>query len=98
MKSFLKRQVNWTAVCGASCELPWQSIWSADNPVELLNEHRPLLIKHFVVTKVIHVYNKDKPWFNDEGRRPQAEGCFGGIVIALELTGMSLPVTRGWVM
>ena len=33
----LKHRVNWTAVCDAIDVLPWQSIWSADNPVERLN-------------------------------------------------------------
>ena len=48
--------------------LPWQSIWSADNPVERLNVHLSLLVQHFVPTKVIHVRNKDKPSFNDDCR------------------------------
>ena len=38
-KVFLKHQVNWNAVCGAMQDLPWRDIWSADNPVEALNEH-----------------------------------------------------------
>ena len=29
----LKQRVNWSAVCDAIGVLPWQSIWSADNPV-----------------------------------------------------------------
>ena len=31
--------------------------------------HLSLLVKRFVQTKVIHVCNKDKPWFNDDSRR-----------------------------
>ena len=38
-KVFLKHQVNWNTVCGAMEDIPWRNIWSADNPVEVLNEH-----------------------------------------------------------
>ena len=37
-KVFLKHQVNWNMVCGAMQNLPWRNIWSADNPVEVLND------------------------------------------------------------
>ena len=77
--------------------LPWQGIWSADNPVERLNVHLSLLVERFVPTKVIRVGNKDKPWFNDDFRLAFdiKQGPFsGGLVIALELTGMSLSITR----
>ena len=67
-KVFLKHQVNWNTVCGAKQVLPWHSISSADNPVEVLNEHLLLLVGRFVPTKVIHVLNKDKPWFDDQFR------------------------------
>ena len=40
----LKHRVNWSAVCDAIGVLPWRSIWSADNPVETLNVHLPLLV------------------------------------------------------
>ena len=30
--------------------------------------HLPLLVERFVLTKVIHVRNKNKPWFNDDCR------------------------------
>ena len=36
---FLKHQVNWNTVCGAMQDLPWRNILSADNPVDVLNEH-----------------------------------------------------------
>ena len=62
----LKHRVNWSAVCDVIGVLPWQSIWSADNPVERLNVHLCLLVERFVPTKVIYVHNKDKPWFNDD--------------------------------
>ena len=63
-KVFLKHQVNWNTVCGAMHDLPWRNIWSADNPVEVLNEHLLLLVGRFVLTMVIRVHNKDKPWLD----------------------------------
>ena len=33
-----------------------------------LNEHLSLLVGCYVPTKVIHVRNKDKPWFEDQCR------------------------------
>ena len=44
---------------------PWRNIWSADNPVEVLNEHLLLLVGRFVPTKIIRVRNKGKLWFDD---------------------------------
>ena len=49
-------------------DLPWHNIWSADNPVEGLNDHMLLLVGPFVQTKIIRVGNKDKPWFDDQCR------------------------------
>ena len=49
-------------------DLPWRNIWSADNPVEVLNQHLLLLVGRFVSTKVIRVRNKDMPWFDDQCR------------------------------
>ena len=49
-------------------DLPWRNIWSADNPVEVLNDHLLLLVGRFVPTKIIRVRNKDKPWFDDQCR------------------------------
>ena len=66
----LKHLVDWTAVCDAIRELPWRSIWSADNPVGILNVHLSLLVECFVPTMVIRVRNKHKSWFNDDCRRP----------------------------
>ena len=68
-KVFLKHQVDWNTVCGAIWELPWRNIWLCDNPVEVLNEHLSLLVGRYVPTKVIHVHNKDKPWFDDQCRQ-----------------------------
>ena len=31
--------------------------------------HLSLIVERFVPTKVIHVRNRDKPWFNDDCRR-----------------------------
>ena len=53
-KVFPKHQVNWNTVCGAMQDLPWSSIWSADNPVEVLNEHLLMLVYTFC-------YNQDHP-------------------------------------
>ena len=64
-KGFLKHRVNFNTVCGAIQDLPWHNIWSADNPVELLNEHLLLLVGHNVPTKVIRVRKKNKPRFDD---------------------------------
>ena len=58
-KVFLNHQVYLNTVCGAMKDLPWRNIWSADNPVEVLNEHLLLLVGRFVPTKVILVRNKD---------------------------------------
>ena len=46
-------------------DLPWRNIWSADNPVEVLNENLLLLVGRFVPTKIIHVSNKDEPRSDD---------------------------------
>ena len=35
---------------------------------EVLNEQLSLLVGRYVPTKVIHVRNKDKPWFDDQCR------------------------------
>ena len=56
-KVFLKHQVNWNTACDAMQDLPWRNIWSADNPVEVLNEHLLLLVGRFVPTKIIRVCN-----------------------------------------
>ena len=55
-------------VCGAIQDIPWRTIWLADNPVEVLNEHLSLLVGRYVPTKVIRVRNKDKSWFDDQCR------------------------------
>ena len=67
-KVFLKHQVNCNTVCGAIKDLPWRHIWLADNPVEVLNEHLPLLVGRYIPTKVILVHNNDKPWVDDQCR------------------------------
>ena len=65
-KVFLKHQVNWNTVSAAIRELPRRNIWLSDNPIEVLNEHLSLLVGRYVPSKVIHVRNKDKPWFDDQ--------------------------------
>ena len=67
-KVLIKHQVNWNTVCSAMQDLSWRNIWSADNLVEVLNEHLLLLVGRYVPTKVIRVCNKDKPWFDDQCR------------------------------
>ena len=67
-KVFLKHQVNWNTVCGATRELPWRDIWLSDNPVEVFNEHLFMLVGRYVKTKVIRVHNNDKLWFDDKCR------------------------------
>ena len=67
-KVFIKHQVNWNTVCGAMQDLPWRNIWSADNPVDVLNGHLLLLVGRFVPTKAIRVPNKDKSWFDFQCR------------------------------
>ena len=58
-------------------DLPWRNIWSADNPVDVLNEHLLLLVGCFVPTKIIRVRNKDKPWFDDMlGLMTGQKACF----------------------
>ena len=67
-KVFLKHQVNWNTVSGAIQNLPWRNIWSADNSLEVLNEHLLLLVGYFVAAQVIRLRNKDNPWFDDQCR------------------------------
>ena len=67
------------------------NIWLADNPVEVLNLY--LLVGRYVPTKVIRVRNKDKPSIiTNAGMHLAASRrrIFGGPVIALGLTVMSL--------
>ena len=52
-----------------NADLPYRNIWSADNPVEVLNAHLLLLVGRFVPTKVIRVRSKDKPCFDDQCRQ-----------------------------
>ena len=63
-----KHQVNWNTVRGAMQDLHWRNIWSADIVFYVLNEHLLLLVERFVPTKVIHVRNKDRPWYYDQCR------------------------------
>ena len=53
-KVFVKHQVNRNPVCGAMQVLPWRNIFSADNPVEVLNDHLLLLIGRFALLCVSH--------------------------------------------
>ena len=78
-----------------SNELPWRNIWLSDNPVDVLNEHLSLLVGRYVPTKVNHVRNKDKPWFDDQcrlafGLKQEAQL----IVSGLGLIGKSLSAIK----
>ena len=80
-------------------DLPWRNIWSADNPVEVLNEHLLLLVERFVLTKIIRVRNKDKPRFGDLINAGMLLASskrliFGEPVNALGLTGKSLSTVK----
>ena len=96
-KVFLERQVNWNTVCGAMQDLPWHNIWSADNPVEVLNEHLLLLVGRFVPTKVIRVRNKDTVYLMINAVVLLVSSrrlIFGGLLISLGLTGKSLSTVK----
>ena len=96
-KVFLKHEVNWNRVCSAMQDLPWRNIWSADNPVEVLNEHLLLLFGRFVPTKVIRMQSKNKPWFDYQCRHAfglRQEAHLWWTVIALGLTGKSLSAVK----
>ena len=67
-KVFLKYKVNWNIVFCAMRDLSCRNTWSADNPVEIYNEHLSMLVGRYVPTKVIRVRNKDKPSFYDQCR------------------------------
>ena len=97
----LKSRVNWTAVCDAIRELPWRSIWRAENSVDLMNVYLSLLVERFVLTKVIRVSNKHKPWCNDDSKRVfeiKQEAHLRWIRNRSELTGMSCFTSRGGLM
>ena len=70
-KVFLKHQVNWNTVCGATQDLPWRNIWLADNPVEVLNEHLSLLVGRYGLTKGIREQASMQACF-----WPQARGSY----------------------
>ena len=44
------------------------SHYSADDPVDVLNDHLSQLVGHYVLTKVIRVHNKGNTWFDDQCR------------------------------
>ena len=97
-KVFLKCQVNWNTVCGAMQDLPWRNIWSADNLVEVSNDHLLLLVRRFGPTKIIHVLNKDicLGLMINAGMllASSIKLIFGEPMIALGLTGKSLSTVK----
>ena len=92
--------MNWNSVCGATQELPWRNIWSADNPVNVFK----LLVSAvwtLCPTTVVGMSNKDNPWFDDQCRREfglQHRLIYGGPVIAPWLTGKSMSAGKGELM
>ena len=95
----LKHRVNWSPVCNAIGVFSWRSIWSADNPVERLNIHLSMPVDCFVPTKVIPVIIKQRinlGLMMTEGlHSTSSRGAIsGGLVITLEVTVMSLSITR----
>ena len=74
--------------CGAIQVLPWCNILSADNPVEVLNEHLSLQVGFYVPTKVSRERNKEinAAVLLASSRRL----IFGRQVIAPGLTGKGL--------
>ena len=93
-KVFHEHQVNWNTVCGAMQDLPCRNIWSADNPVEVLNEQLLLLVGRFVPTKIIRVCNKDKPWFGDQCRHAFGLKQEAHLRWTRVLTGMCLSTVK----
>ena len=86
-KVFLKHQVNWNTVCGAIQDLPWRNISSADNPVEVLNEHLSLLVRSSVcVTRIRLGLMINAGMYVASSRKL----IFDLPVIALRLSGKSL--------
>ena len=74
-----------------------RSIWSADNPVDVLKEHLLVLVGCFVPANVIRVGNKDEPWFDDKSRHILASSrrlIIGEPVIALEWTVKCLSAVK----
>ena len=64
----LKNRVNWDVIGGAVRSFPWRVIYTADDPVDILNQHLSEVIERYVPSKIIRVRNSDKPWFTDECR------------------------------
>ena len=85
-------------MCGAIEDLPWSDIWFVDNPVEVLHKHLLLLVGRFILTKVIRVSNRDKPWFDEQCRHAfrikQEAYIFVGPVIAFGITAKSLSAVK----
>ena len=81
--------------------LPLEVFGDDDSEIPLLICCRQLLIGHVIAALhvvVSDVHHKDKPWINDDSRLAldiKQGPIFGGLVIALEITGMSLSITRG---
>ena len=96
-KVFLKHQVNWTTVCGAIQDLPWCNICTADNPVEVLNDHLSMLVGRYVLPKVIRVHTRKGLGLTINALvllNSSTMLIFSGPVIVLALTGKSLSAVK----
>ena len=96
-KVFLKHQVNWNTVCGAIQDIPLHNICHADNPVEVLNEHRPCWLdvmyqprSSMCVTRMSLGLMINAGMILVSSRRL----ILGGPVITLGLTGNSLSTVK----
>ena len=96
-KVYLKHHVNWNTVGGALQDLPWRNIWSADYPVEVLNEHLPCWLdvmyqprSSVCVTRINLGLMISAGVLLTLNRRL----IFGGLVIALGLIGKSLSTVK----
>ena len=64
----LKTRVNWDAVRAKVVELPWQSIYRSDDPVDVLNHHLNGLLDFYVPKVTIRKRHGDRPWFDETCR------------------------------
>ena len=95
-KVFLNHQVNWKTVCGAIQNLPWRNIRSADDHVEVLNEHLLLVVGRFEPRSSVCTIRKSHCLMINAGMLlASSRGLiFGGVVITLRLTGKSLSAAK----
>ena len=64
----MKTRVNWNALRTKVVELPWQSIYGSDDPVDVLNHHLSRLLDFYVPKVTIRKQHGDKPGFDETCR------------------------------